>query len=206
MGEPDDAINNSKGCGGVMRVAPVGLTASDPFLLGEQTAAITHGHPTGSVAAGALAQIIQHILGGHGLANAIEETLPLLALHEWHDETYAAMMQATDLARSTPPSPEAVESLGAGWIAEEALAISLYCALTASDMRSALLLAVNHGGDSDSTGAIVGNLLGALWGEEAIPPEWLEALELRDVIARVADDLHSMTEGAEIDTDRYPPF
>ena len=50
-------------------------------------------------------------------------------------------------------------------------------------------MAVNHDGDSDSTGAIAGNLLGIQSGAEAIPAEWLEALELRDVIAELADDL-----------------
>jgi hypothetical protein len=50
-------------------------------------------------------------------------------------------------------------------------------------------MAVNHGGDSDSTGAIAGNLLGALLGAAAIPSSWVEELELREVIARIAVDL-----------------
>ena len=48
---------------------------------------------------------------------------------------------------------------------------------------------MNHNGDSDSTGAIAGNLLGALLGVAAIPPSWVDGLELRDVIARIAVDL-----------------
>ncbi len=51
-------------------------------------------------------------------------------------------------------------------------------------------MAVNHSGDSDSTGAITGNLLGVIGGEEIISKEWLEPLELRDVIAELANDLH----------------
>ena len=65
----------------------------------------------------------------------------------------------------------------------------MYCALVATDLQEALVIAVNHDGDSDSTGAIAGNLLGAHWGEEAIPASLLEPLELRDVITQVADDL-----------------
>ena len=87
------------------------------------------------------------------------------------------------------PSPEDVESLGEGWVAEEALAIALFCALVAPDFESALRLAVNHGGDSDSTGAIAGNLLGASLGEAAIPPRWLPLLELREEILRLAEEL-----------------
>ena len=70
--------------------------------------------------------------------------------------------------------------------------------LVAPDLRSVLLRAVNHSGDSDSTGAIAGNLAGALYGEAAIPPEWLEALELRDVIEQVADDFHEAYHGAGV--------
>ena len=88
------------------------------------------------------------------------------------------------------PPHEAIARLGQGWVAEEALAIGVYCALTASEFPSAVLSAVNHDGDSDSTGAIAGHLLGALWGQEAIPAGWLDDLELREVIAAVADDLH----------------
>ena len=51
-----------------------------------------------------------------------------------------------------------------------------------------LLLAVNHGGDSDSTGSIAGNLLGLIHGRNGIPEEWLQQLELRDVIERIAQD------------------
>ena len=102
-----------------------------------------------------------------------------------------------------------MESLGGGWVAEEALAIGLYCALVARDFAHGVLLAVNHGGDSDSTGSIAGNLLGLVQGEKAIPGRWLERLELRDVITEVADDLwaHFGSDArAEChDRDRYPP-
>ncbi len=61
--------------------------------------------------------------------------------------------------------------------------------MVAKDVRGGIVLAVNHGGDSDSTGSIAGNLLGAMHGVRAIPSEWLEALELREVISEVAGDL-----------------
>jgi ADP-ribosylglycohydrolase len=57
-------------------------------------------------------------------------------------------------------------------------------------------LAANHSGDSDSTAAIAGNLLGTLWGEAAIPPAWLEALELRAEIARMAELMTDAATGA----------
>ena len=87
------------------------------------------------------------------------------------------------------PTPEHVEQLGQGWTGEEALAISLFCALKAEDFAHGVLLAVNHGGDSDSTGSITGNILGLMNGEASLPQAWLDRLELREVIADMADAL-----------------
>lgn len=74
-------------------------------------------------------------------------------------------------------------------MAEEALAIGLWCALTAESLEEGVIAAVNHSGDSDSTGLIAGHLLGLMHGPAAIPPRWLNALELRDVIEQVASDI-----------------
>jgi hypothetical protein len=63
-----------------------------------------------------------------------------------------------------------------------------------------VLLAVNHSGDSDSTGSIAGNLLGAIHGEDSIPSRWLNGLELRELIARVAENcLYSGRDSALIE-------
>lgn len=82
-----------------------------------------------------------------------------------------------------------MERLGAGWVAEEALAIGVYAALATHGVEDALLLSVNHSGDSDSTGSICGNILGARHGDGGLPHEWLEQVEGRAVIAALADDL-----------------
>lgn len=89
-----------------------------------------------------------------------------------------------------------LETLGRGFVGEEALGISLYCALITQkdrDVERALCYSVNHGGDSDSTGAITGNLVGALYGEAAIPPKWRENIEMRDLVREVSRDLLYVT-------------
>jgi ADP-ribosylglycohydrolase len=93
------------------------------------------------------------------------------------------------LAAGSAGSPEEVERLGGGWTAAEAVAIAVYCALVARDFAHGVRLAVNHSGDSDTTGSLTGSLLGLLHGEAAIPAAWLEVLELREVIGEVAKDL-----------------
>jgi ADP-ribosylglycohydrolase len=200
LGEP--ARNDSKGCGGVMRVAPVGLladpgTGGEPrpidglFRLAVECAAVTHGHPTGQLPAGVLAATIHGLVHlDLSLERALDEATRILRLHPYHQETLRALDAARNLAAAGAPSPEKLETLGGGWVAEEALAIAVYAALShPTDLRAALLLAVNHSGDSDSTGAICGNLLGACTSLEALPLDWLGALEGRETIEQLADDL-----------------
>jgi len=181
-----------------MRVAPVGmmmagLSLSEPteksFKLGCDAAAITHGHPTGQLAAGAFAAIICQLLGGIGPLESVDKALLILEKMPDHDETSQAIRQAIKFASDNPNSIDALKILGEGWVAEEALAIGLYCAMCANDFESGVILAVNHDGDSDSTGLIAGHLLGAIHGISGIPPRWLEPLELRSVLEEVADDL-----------------
>lgn len=190
-GSPGPVNPDSKGCGTVMRSAPFGLlnTPDGAFAMAARGALITHGHPTGSYAAGALAAIVAHLVAGESLEGAVLRALRLLRRHPGHQETSDALRAALDLAAEGAPTAEKVESLGAGWVAEEALAIGVYSALAASDVRAALLLAVNHSGDSDSTGSLCGNLLGTRYGDHGLPHAWVRAVEGRATIAALADDL-----------------
>jgi len=202
-------INDSKGCGGVMRMAPVGLIADQPFDLGGELAALTHGHPTGWLAAAYLAELIGMMVRGERFPVAARLALEPLRRVPRHEETLQAVERAIALAGKGRPTPERVESLGAGWVAEEALAIGLYGALVAEDFAHGVLLAVNHSGDSDSTGSIAGNLLGLVHGEAGIPAPWREQLELAEVITTVADDLWEVRYGRRAEgegwaEDRYP--
>lgn len=192
MGTTKDPINNSKGCGGIMRAAPAGLFYPKDlaFDMAVDFAAITHGHPTGYLAAGALAYLIALTIEGKELEDAIERTISKLSTYRSNEECREILIKAFELAKSNLDDIEAISKLGQGWVAEESLGISVYCALRhKKDFKKALITAVNHDGDSDSTGAITGNILGAYLGVDSIPKEWIENVELRDVIIRIADDL-----------------
>ncbi len=204
MGTMADPINDSKGCGGVMRSAPVGLMYRDSekaFQVACECAAITHGHPTGYLASGFLAACISRILSGEDLVDAMDDSVQILKQYQDHQECLNAIEQALDQSEMADATPESVENLGEGWIAEEALAISLYCALTAGDdFRKGVLLAVNHGGDSDSTGSITGNIIGAKYGVKIIPSNWVADLELKEIIEEIAVDLLERVAGSEIES------
>jgi ADP-ribosylglycohydrolase len=204
--------NHSKGCGAVMRVAPCGLGAATreiAFELARDTGVITHGHPSGYLSAAYFAALVWDLARGGSLPAAMPHADALLSKERGADELQQILDRARTLAREGAPTVATIEGLGAGWTGEQALAIALLCALTFDPrepraFEQALWRAAAHSGDSDSTAAITGNLLGAMLGADALPPGWLAALELRDVVERIACDLHAaLIRGESLRA--YPP-
>ncbi len=192
MGTIEEKINDSKGCGGVMRTAPVGLAfrAGEAFLRGAEIAAITHGHPSGYLPAGFLAEMIARIIEGKTIEEAFELSLGVLTVYAGHEETLQKIGLAREMALTGKEAAAAIPLLGEGWVGDEALAIALYCAFSyPSDWKKAVLTAVNITGDSDSTGSVTGAILGALLGEKAIPAGWVKRLENSTLIMRIAGDI-----------------
>ncbi|MEV5751475.1 ADP-ribosylglycohydrolase family protein [Actinoallomurus sp. NPDC052308] len=193
LGTVETPINDSKGCGGVLRAAPAGLAFSShaAFGTGCEVAALTHGHPSGYLPAGVLAATVWSLLRGADLPSALATARTALETHRGHDETSRALDAATALAEAGPPSPEGLETLGRGRVGTQALAIAVCAALPATEpgsVRPALLSAINHSGDSDATGALCGYLLGALHGTLGLPGHWQSGLDLRRVVIQIAAD------------------
>jgi ADP-ribosylglycohydrolase len=208
-GTIDEPINNSKGCGGVMRVAPIGMFCRKEraFKMAADCAALTHGHPSGYLSAGALADIIGSIMDGDHIETAVHQSIMELKKYDQHEECTQGLIKAIDLVNSGLSDTEAITRLGEGWVGEEALAISVYCALKyKDDFKKAIVVAVNHSGDSDSTGAITGNILGAYLGVSNIPEDWIKKIEMHDIIIQVADDLLLGHQDTEEWWSRYSGF
>jgi ADP-ribosylglycohydrolase len=204
-GELCHPVNNSKGCGGVMRVASAGLAVGEPFTLGCQAAALTHGHPSGYLAAGALALMVSELVRGRNMPDAAAVAVSKLEQADGGEEITAALTAAIHAAELGPLSADAVGIVGQGWTPEELWPSPPTARSLLTPFAPASLHAVNHDGDSDSTGAICGNLLRAALGAGAIDSDLLEGLESRHVIIQVADDLHdAFVGGRSPDSQRYP--
>ena len=210
----DAPPNDSKGCGAVMRSAPIGLAArgvETAFALARDAGVLTHGHPSGYLSAAYLAAVIHGVARQVPLTLAMDTADELLRGERRADELLNALAQARALADRGPPSRRDIERLGGGWVGEEALAIALLCALTTpdaspSEVATSLWRSVAHAGDSDSTGSLTGNLVGAMYGFEALPAAWVANVELRETIERLSIDLHtSCVLHLEPDRRRYPP-
>jgi len=201
-------VNNSKGCGTVMRAGVIGLTLKyddydyliNAVQAGQRDAALTHGHPLGVEPSGWLAATVANIVYRGYLYNRLEDAFVCGILI--NDDAYPfpskehteLINMAVTLAYDLNVSDlDAIHMLGEGWVAEEALAIAVFCAVRyQDDFAKAIRVSVNHKGDSDSTGAICGNLLGAWLGKEKVAEAFeLNNLELYDVIEAIAEDLYT---------------
>lgn len=194
-------INHSKGCGGIMRVAPLALRYNTDIRELDREAvvisAITHGHPLGYIPSAVLVHIINRIVYPNqeaSLKDLILEAKETVCDLFCGEKALKVMCELIDsavaLSQNDRSDVDNIRLLGEGWVAEETLAIALYCALRyENDFSAGLIAAVNHDGDSDSTGAVVGNILGAIHGYASIDEKWKKNLELSDVLLEVADDL-----------------
>ena len=219
----DEPFNTSKGCGGVMRVAPIGLyfawqnaigapvDAFDAAKTGADAAALTHGHTLGYIPAAYQSCLIYQIVSPYCIGDLEELAKKSLIIvkglfgekKHW-GEFEAIINKAISLSKDRSIKEiDAIHQLGEGWVGEEAMAIALYCCLRhQNSFAEAVRYAVNHKGDSDSTGAIAGNIIGAYLGMDNIkatfPDYW--KVEFYDLITEIANDLHT-----EIPIGEYSP-
>lgn len=200
--------NKSKGCGGIMRIAPIPLYYSkkefpsqkDMIVVAGKIARLTHKHPLGFLPAALLSYLIGSLVPqesptSYQIATILNKGILLLrelypAEKKDVDTLQHLVEKAARRAVSCLPDADAIRQLGEGWVAEETLAIAVFCTMRyPNDFEKAIVASVNHSGDSDSTGAVTGNIMGAICGYDAIPQHFKDSLELRWLIEEMADDL-----------------
>ena len=226
--------NNSCGCGGVMRTAPMAILdylhgyADGDYkycdMVAAEAARMTHKHPLGFLPSAVLNDILMQIFNGdvncasdlwRAVMKAVER-LPEIVSEPDGGKTYGELWpedvcilsdileKALQMSASSFYDHVAIECIGGGWTGHEALAIAIYSAVKHFDsFEDAIISSVNHSGDSDSTGAICGNIMGAIHGRSAIPEHFTNDLELIDVIEEIAEDLYTgciVSEYGENDT------
>lgn len=211
MGSEENILNTSKGCGAVMRVTPIGifgaynkLSLLETGMLCVKASMITHSHSLGYIPSFTLGCIIYELCNEKSLSEAIMVALELTSSTYKDDKHYQyyedLIKKAIELSKNNEDDITNIKSLGEGWVGEEALAIAIYASLKYQDnFKKALVASVNHSGDSDSTGAITGNILGCYLGILAIDYELKEHLELYDEIIQISEDLCN----DEVDLTRY---
>lgn len=195
------AENDSCGNGTVMRIAPVGMLYpgnwQTAFRVGFRNAKTTHGRVDTQLAAAVQAALISllvvgtekyravHIVEGH--LRAIMTVVTDDKEMKFARSVLGALINARTAKRRKTRVPMAFPIKFWG---TDSLQTAVYALLKTDDFKTGLKIAVNNGGDSDTTGAIAGNLLGAYYGYEGVDQEWAAKVELTDVAAKMAADLY----------------
>jgi ADP-ribosylglycohydrolase len=197
LGAPwnEAGVKDSKGCGACMRVAPIGYfyqhDVSSLSNIARSQAWLTHRHPTSDAASVGAAYLVKLALDG-----AEPQVFPdrLLSFVGGQSDEFEEAIKRVIEVRDWPDAEAALDHIGrtrgGGWIAEEAVAMALYCVLKHPDnYTAAVILGANIDGDSDTVACITGGILGARLGLAALPQNWLTRLENRDYLGHLADRL-----------------
>lgn len=187
QGRPDRDTN-----GAIMRLAPVPLALAghpkEALRAAEDSVRMTHGGRHAIAAGRYLAGMIVGAIGGDdpftpngddGLYCPVGVHRPAFVL------TLTEEVKAS--ARGHHPYPRG------GFEALECFDAALWAVRGAKDFESAVSRAVGLGLDADTTGAVAGQLAGAIWGHHAIPGRWLNKLAWHDRIVGVAEALFEMS-------------
>lgn len=184
-------VQDSKGCGSAMRVAPIGfLYQEDPEKLRQvahATGICTHGHPTGDAASIGAAYLVKLALDGITPGDMIPA---LLSFTAGISGEFSNAIEKIPQCLSWEDEESALDFLGRGWVGEEAVALALYCFLRYPDHYARVVVrAANTNGDSDSIACIAGGISGAYLGIDAIPEHWVKRIEKSDDLGALAQRL-----------------
>ena len=169
------------GNGSLMRLAPLVFFTWPDVLLSLNMAAdssrTTHGAPEAIECCQLLASVLCRILDGAKKDDILsdilfrpkEQAVADLASGQFLNKTYADI-EATGHCVAT-------------------LEAALWCFIKTDNFRDAVLKAVNLGDDADTVGAVVGQIAGAYYGEDAIPETWRQQLVRGEEIRRMATAL-----------------
>ncbi|KAB1936945.1 ADP-ribosylglycohydrolase family protein [Micromonospora sp. ALFpr18c] len=206
-------VIGSKGCGANMRVTPVGLLDVDGDTLAglaQLQAGLTHGHPTGLAASELTAYAVFALRGGATLSDLPRVLIgrarsqrgvyreqwlgdlwqragagtPEEFIARGWDECLEALGRLTAALEQPDDGGDPCRVTGEGWVAEEALATALLCAVRhADDPVAVLARGATTAGDSDSIAALAGAFVGAAAGMAAWPHGWVDRIEYADQLA-----------------------
>lgn len=194
-GDLNEPINQSKGCGALMRVAPLAfIDREDLYSVAIENSALTHGHQMSHIASAALVSLLRYISEGETLCDSVSlmrQDIKRIFMDSLEVKVFDDLLQQAIFAGEKDfDDMEIISRLGEGWVAEETLAIALYCSLKYSnDLKKALRVAVLHDGDSDSTGSVTGQILGTLLGAKKLPQEEIKRLDLLEPLMKMIERL-----------------
>jgi ADP-ribosyl-[dinitrogen reductase] hydrolase len=176
--EADPATNGS-----IMRLAPIPLffhrNLDQTIFFAGESSRITHAPIECVDACKALALLIHRALSGSPKETVLNYIKGELDLCNEIEEILLGSYRRKSRTE-----------ISAKGLATTCLEAALWSFDQTDNFNDGVLLAVNLGEDSDTTGAVYGQLAGAFYGVESIRPYFLEKLWNREMLEKVALDLY----------------
>lgn len=183
------ADEKSNGNGSLMRIHPFALlalrthqTREDWESMVDRASALTHAHERSKLACKIYTQILLNLL-------YMPSKLSVRLALEMAKARYASSSEYDHYKRLLSHDFDKLprdEIKSSGYVVDT-LEAAVWCILTTNSYRDCVLKAVNLGEDTDTVAAIAGGLAGALYGYNAVPAEWLNALKQREFIEDLCD-------------------
>lgn len=182
---PGPTDPSKAGNGSIMRLAPVPLfyaaNLEEAVERSGESSRTTHGARTTVDACRYLGALIAGAVRGEPKEALLDDGFGPADLDPAIEE-----IRAGSFKRREPP-----EIAGSGYVVRS-LEAALWAFHRTDAFEDGALLAVNLGDDADTTGAVFGQLAGALYGEQAVPESWRNKLALRETIEDFADRLYDL--------------
>jgi ADP-ribosyl-[dinitrogen reductase] hydrolase len=184
---PSDSY--SAGNGSLMRLAPVPMfyannprEAIDKFGESSKT---THGAPTAVDACRYFGALIVGALNGKDKETILADHYSPVPDY-WNENPLVpeiAEIAAGSFKHKNPP-----EIRGSGYVVQS-LEAALWAFYHSESFAEGCLMAINLGDDADTTGAIYGQIAGAYYGANAVPPSWRDKIIKCVLILEMAEKL-----------------
>lgn len=190
----NDALESDNGNGSLMRILPLifeiqGKDIKTQFDLVWENSALTHGHIRAAMSCMIYLNMAENLRNGLTKTKAYQKTRKdisrlwgIINFSESEKKHFERVIQADiqDVKK---------ENIKSGGYVIESLEAGLWCLLKTDSFESAVLMAINFGHDTDTTGAITGGLAGIYYGAETMPECWIASLAILEDILELGDKL-----------------
>ncbi len=183
---------NAAGNGSLMRLAPVPMryaaSPQEAIDRSAESSMTTHGAPECIDACRYYGGLLVGALNGVDKETLLSaRCCPVEGL--WQRSPLARKIDEIAAGSFKRKEPPAIR--GTGYVVDT-LEAALWAFHRTDTFREGALKVVNLGDDADTTGAVYGQLAGAYYGAEGIPPEWRDKLTMRAAIEQMAERLCEM--------------
>jgi ADP-ribosylglycohydrolase len=191
----------SNGNGSLMRILPMAFyhqTLDFPSLIERvhQVSCVTHAHLRSQMASGIYISIAICLLQGLSPQDAYLRGIENIQ-EIYRQPLYAQEIQLFQIVLRGEVGNLDIDDVISGGYVLDTLEAALWCFLNSDSYSETVLKAVNLGGDTDTTAAVVGGLAGIYYGFENIPPEWVAQIARKEDIMNLARRLEWAMESRE---------